>query len=305
MLVSACGACQNGTWLALADFEVQCPAELISPPGVYPRAIDKDTAVPHWAYLEITNTGGSFDAGLASLAGGLYRYFAHSRNHAYNIMITDSPESSYMSTTTSPASTSSLAPPITSTTSGSPTPPPASTTTSQTPTHALGGGSSHVGAIAGGVVGGMVGLLLVAILGTLLYRRKRELRRRRDDRAAATTGEGLVEDPDRRSVQNGNRKSNQPTVTQQTISSGSDTLVTPQPFVPYDPAQFSPGYEGYVRLRLVYGVIVTTLPQKYSQPNPQSPTSSRSGNQTFVGYPPPPEYSQIVPGRYTGMPELE
>ena len=120
----------------------------------------------------------------------------------------------------------------------------------------------------------MIGLLLVAILGTLLYRRKTGLRRRRDDRAAATTGEGLVEGPDRRSVQNGDRRSNQPTVTQQTISSGSGTLVTPLPFVPYDPAQFSSEYEGYVRLRLVvYGVIVTTLPQKYSQPNPQSPTS--------------------------------
>jgi len=262
MLVSACGACQNESWLNLADYEIQCPAELKPPPGVYPEAIDKDTAVPNWAYLNVSDTGGSFIPGLASLAG-------------------DSPESTYMSTTTSPVPpTSTLPPSTTSTTPSSSTLPPTSTTTSQTPTHIPGGGSSHVGAIAGGAVGGMIGLLLVAILGTLFYRRKKGLRRQPDEGADATTGNGLVEGPDRRSVQKGDRMSNHPTVT-----SGSGTLVTPQPLVPYDPAQFGSGYGG--------------------QPNPQSPTSPISGNQTSVTHQPPPEYSQFASGRYTGVPELE
>ena len=68
MLVSACGACQNRSRVTLAEFESQCPAELKPRPGVYPRAIDKDTAVPHWAYLDVSNLGGNFDPGLANLA---------------------------------------------------------------------------------------------------------------------------------------------------------------------------------------------------------------------------------------------
>jgi len=125
----------------------------------------------------------------------------------------------------------------------------------------------------------MIGLLLLAILGTLLYRRKRGTRRRREDQADMTMGEaGLMEGPD----QKGDRKSNQPTVTQQTISSGSGTLVAPQPF---GAAQFGSEYGG--------------------QPNPQSPTSPFSGNQTLVTHQPPPEYSQIASGRYSGIPEVE
>jgi len=208
-------------------------------------------------------------------------------------MITDSPESSYTSTTTSPVHTTSSLPPSTT-----------STTASQTLTHSPGGCRSNVGAIAGWIFGGMIGLLLVAILATLLYRRKRGLRRRRDDQAAATTREaGLVGSPDR-------RRSNQPTFTQQTISSGSGTLPAPQPFVPYDPTQFDSEYEGYVRLCLrliVYYIIMTMLPQKYSRPNAQSPTSpvsSRRDNQTFFTHQPL-EYPWIASGRYTGIPEVD
>jgi hypothetical protein len=75
MLVSACGACQNRTWIDLAAFDSQCPTNMKSDDGVYPGVIDNRTAVPHWAYIKINDTGGDFNTGLASLAGGLYQYF--------------------------------------------------------------------------------------------------------------------------------------------------------------------------------------------------------------------------------------
>jgi len=152
----------------------------------------------------------------------------------------------------------------------------------------------------------MIGLVLVAILGTLLYRRKKRLRRRRDHRAAATTREGLVEGPAQRIVQNGDRRLRQPTAPKRTISSNSGTLVTPH-LSRMTLHKLGSEYERHVRLRLhfvVCRIITTTLPLKYSQPNPQSPTSpvsSRSGNQALVTHQPPPEYSQIASGRYTGM----
>lgn len=72
MLISACGSCQNASWLIFAAFTSQCPADMRSDDGVYPEAIDNGTAVPNWAYNKVNDSAGDYNSGLASLAGGLY-----------------------------------------------------------------------------------------------------------------------------------------------------------------------------------------------------------------------------------------
>ncbi|KAH9954783.1 hypothetical protein BC827DRAFT_927477 [Russula dissimulans] len=51
-LISACGGCQNSTWMQWSQWSYNCTAE--SSPSTYPDAIPAGTRVPHWAYLDVT-----------------------------------------------------------------------------------------------------------------------------------------------------------------------------------------------------------------------------------------------------------
>jgi len=51
-LISACGGCQNSTWLQWSQWSSNCTAK--SSPSTYPDAIPAGTRVPHWAYLDVT-----------------------------------------------------------------------------------------------------------------------------------------------------------------------------------------------------------------------------------------------------------
>lgn len=76
-LISACGACQNRTWVTWATWSQYCPDYLTSDPGLFPLFIPDETLVPHWAYLAPADTGGSFSPENAKAAGGTYIMRAH------------------------------------------------------------------------------------------------------------------------------------------------------------------------------------------------------------------------------------
>jgi len=272
MLISACGACQNRSYITLEAFDINCPQDKDSPDGVYPEAIDEDTRVPQWAFIKVADEGGIFDPGLASLAG-------------------DTPESTWVlsTTTSSISSTSSLPSPTTSgsfvfiptvTISGSDititsTSSPTSTTTH---TSSGGGGSSNVGAISGGVVGGVIGLLLLAILGALLYRKKMD-RRGRDDEVGASKPMAELEGGPIESK--GGGTSRQSTVHHQRTVSGTTLM---------NPSSFSNA----------------SVPVSSQGPSsPHSPTSPQSQHMPQTGFAVvgSQQYSHIAPGQYTGMPE--
>lgn len=133
-LVSACAGCQGSSWIEWDTWAYNCTA--VDPPTQYPNPIPAGTSVPHWAYLNLTGTNGTWDALAAQNAG-------------------DSPEA-----TPSPIST--IQPSQTAQA-------PAASTSSSSPSKS----PSHSGAIAGGVVGGIVGAsLLVGVIFWYLRRRR-------------------------------------------------------------------------------------------------------------------------------------
>ncbi|KAF8306167.1 hypothetical protein DL93DRAFT_245183 [Clavulina sp. PMI_390] len=150
MLDSACGACQNRTYISWTTFSAFCPLNMVSPQGQYNSIIPAGTRVPAYAFLKPSDYGDYFNPVAAHQLG-------------------DSPESTQvMSTSTSSTSSTSStldstsAPPTTSTTP---------TTTSSTSSRSGGGGGgSNLGAIVGGVVGGVLGLGLLVLLGFWITR---------------------------------------------------------------------------------------------------------------------------------------
>ncbi|KAF8317383.1 hypothetical protein DL93DRAFT_562308 [Clavulina sp. PMI_390] len=149
-LVSACGSCQNRTIISWDSWNFFCPTSMVSV-GSYPEVIPSGTRVPHWAYLDPTQTDDFFNATLAQNTG-------------------DGPESSQApGSTTSSSPTSTKANSITTGAGGTKT--TSSPTTSNTSGGSKGGGGSNTGAIAGGVVGGIIGLGIVAGLAWFLLRR--------------------------------------------------------------------------------------------------------------------------------------
>ncbi|KAI6005616.1 hypothetical protein EDD15DRAFT_653028 [Pisolithus albus] len=149
-LISACAACQNGTYFNWPFWSANCSAVYVG----YPFTIPIGTVIPQWAYQ---NSSGDFNIGLAQ-------------------EVADSPESVAPS-----------APVTTSSTTASPTPPPSSFTSSATlpSTQPLttSSPSTQKGAIVGGVVGGGVGLAAAAAVTWFFvcHRRKIRLPRADDD----------------------------------------------------------------------------------------------------------------------------
>ncbi|KAF8339524.1 uncharacterized protein EI90DRAFT_2247065 [Cantharellus anzutake] len=142
-LMSACGACQNLTFISYPAWTIYC-TNISTVEGEYnPKFIPFGGLVPNWAYIKPSSYGGLFNIEIAKLVG-------------------DTPESTQLltSSTTSSESSSSTTSSISTMTSSS----QHSTTTTTTTKGGGGGGSSNTGTIVGGVVGGVVGLGLVAVL---------------------------------------------------------------------------------------------------------------------------------------------
>ncbi|KIK49219.1 hypothetical protein CY34DRAFT_797160 [Suillus luteus UH-Slu-Lm8-n1] len=140
-LVSACGACQNATYLTWSSWSYNCSQIF---PQVYPYDIPAGTVVPNWAYLNVTANG--FDLVSAQSTGDL-------------------PESTAtkVQSTGTVTSASSVSASLTNsgTATGSPTTSPTNST------------SSNVGAIAGGVVGGIVGAAAIIGFATWFFVKRR------------------------------------------------------------------------------------------------------------------------------------
>ncbi|EGN95741.1 hypothetical protein SERLA73DRAFT_186929 [Serpula lacrymans var. lacrymans S7.3] len=143
-MLSACGACQNSTWISWSSWSTNCTTIF---PQSFPTDIPSGTAVPNWAYLNVMASD-DFNVTAAKADG-------------------DTPES----TATRVQSTGSVA-------SSSPTSSPAPTSSSGSSPGSTSGSpsSSHTnaGAIAGGVVGGVVGVgLIAAAIGFFVVRSRR------------------------------------------------------------------------------------------------------------------------------------
>ncbi|KIM36436.1 hypothetical protein M413DRAFT_449146 [Hebeloma cylindrosporum] len=147
-LIAACSACQERNFVQWTSYTSNCLSVYRQR---YPERIPDDTAVPHWAYLDVVPAN-NFDITAARAASGPES--------------TAPPRSTFLPTTS--ATTFPTTPTIGFTTSRSAT---------STPFVSLdppsSGKSTNVGAIVGGVVGGVVGLALVGLLLFLLLRKKK------------------------------------------------------------------------------------------------------------------------------------
>jgi len=132
-LVSACGACQGENWVDWTNWRQNCSAADVSI-GSFPLNIPEGTAVPAWAYQDV------------SAANTFNLTFAR---------VDTAPASTYAGSATSTAHSA--------TSSGA--------TATSTPSS---GHKSDAGAIAGGVIGGLAALALLGLLIFLLYRRHKE-----------------------------------------------------------------------------------------------------------------------------------
>jgi len=139
-MISACGLCQNSSIISWTSWDFNCTTLYVD---IFPPGVPAGTAVPYWAYQNVT-AGGTFNVTLAQSLG-------------------DNPEA----TATAPQSTASVISTSTSPFSISSSPSssvlPAGSSSSQT----------NVGAIAGGVVGGVVGIALIAAVVVFFVMKKR------------------------------------------------------------------------------------------------------------------------------------
>ncbi|KAG1827175.1 uncharacterized protein BJ212DRAFT_1294518 [Suillus subaureus] len=156
-LISACGDCQNATFLNWSGWSYNCSqvfsqvlvSKVVYIPQAYkihlvdryPHNIPSGTVVPNWAYLNVTAAG--FDPVVAQSAGDLPESTATSVQSTGSVTYSNSVSASL--TSSSGAATGS------------------STTSSK----------SNVGAIAGGIVGGIVGAAVVISLATWCFVKRR------------------------------------------------------------------------------------------------------------------------------------
>ncbi|KAJ3851624.1 hypothetical protein EV368DRAFT_42726 [Lentinula lateritia] len=143
MLISACGACQNRTWISWQIWSQNCP--IIERAYRFPVPLPTTTDVPSWAFMNISTAHATLSQP-TSTSDTASSSSASSQTSPFFISTSISTSTSVLSSTTTVSPTSSLS-------SASP---------------------NHAGAIAGGVVGGLT--LLVALALVFLWfcvRRKR------------------------------------------------------------------------------------------------------------------------------------
>ncbi|KAH7873518.1 uncharacterized protein C8R40DRAFT_1112334 [Lentinula edodes] len=143
MLISACGACQNRTWISWQNWSQNCPIIELS---VFPVPLPTTTDVPLWAYMNISTINGTFNVEAAQNNATLSQPTSTS----------DNASSSSASSQTSPLFISTSISTSTSVSSSTTTVSPTSSVSSASPNHA--------GAIAGGVVGGLTLLVALALV---------------------------------------------------------------------------------------------------------------------------------------------
>ncbi|KAH7904059.1 hypothetical protein BJ138DRAFT_1167183 [Hygrophoropsis aurantiaca] len=143
-LSSACGLCQNATFLYWSEWITDCPAN----ETVYqqwPASIPSNTEIPEWAFMELVNgfwDGPQAQANASAVAAGTTQ-------------------------TISQATTASQPAP---TTSNAPTPSPSTSLPPSTSNDSK--SSNNTGAIAGGVVGGIAAGVIITSLGIFFWRRR-------------------------------------------------------------------------------------------------------------------------------------
>ncbi|KIM62167.1 hypothetical protein SCLCIDRAFT_120554 [Scleroderma citrinum Foug A] len=153
-LIAACSICQNRTYIAWSSWSTNCTTVY---PGVYPENVPSGTAIPHWAYQDVT-TSDDFNATLAQLTG-------------------DTPESTATKAQATATAVTSSALPASITSSGN------AGTQSPSPSSSS---KSNTGAIVGGAVGGVVVLGAIAAFITWFCIR----RRRRQTKAPSAMYDG-------------------------------------------------------------------------------------------------------------------
>lgn len=125
--------------------------------------IPDDTAIPHWAYLNVTSGTGTWDESASEAVVGQSLVYLLMAFHSPTIVsVSDQPESTGIKPPVATLSTS------TGTSNGAGE---VSTSTS-TSSHSSGGGS-NAGAIAGGVVGGLAALGVLAALAVWFFMKKK------------------------------------------------------------------------------------------------------------------------------------
>ncbi|KAF8306148.1 hypothetical protein DL93DRAFT_2088910 [Clavulina sp. PMI_390] len=279
MLDSACGACQNQTFLSWSEFSAYCPTSMISPEGSYDSIIPSGTRVPAWAFLKPSDSGDFFDPTKAQIVG-------------------DAPEATpTVATTSSPASTTTSSSPNTAT--GATT--TGHSTTSNPPSSSH---SSNTGAIAGGVVGGIIGLGLVALLAYWLMR---NVNRPRTPAAVALPSDGGSDEA--MMATGGISRVGGPAATQYAMSETTGRTPTN---LSGGPA--SAYYAGSPPPRIAAGA--TNIPNYNPYPAPQTPYYAPSGGgggytvpnsahpSTASRYPAYPPQSSFPRTQYSGMPEV-
>ncbi|KAF8300176.1 hypothetical protein DL93DRAFT_2102835 [Clavulina sp. PMI_390] len=149
ILVSACGACQNRTYISWTAWSQFCPTNIIPPEGQYDAIIPAGTRVPAYVFLKPSYYGDYFNPAAARQLG-------------------DFPESTHVfPTTTMTSSAWSTTDTRYTTVTWSTT----STDPSSTSSRGSGGGKgSNLGAIVGGVLGGVLGLGSLILLGFWIIR---------------------------------------------------------------------------------------------------------------------------------------
>ncbi|KAH7929253.1 hypothetical protein BV22DRAFT_138820 [Leucogyrophana mollusca] len=162
-LASACGLCQNGTFLYWSEWTDNCYAN----DTVYqqwPASIASGTTIPPWAYMPLVN--GFWDGVEAKNNACKSSFHQISRT-----IITFLPlaaavatqSSTASSSTASSSSSTSLV--VVSTTSTAPSTHSTAASTTSASASATGSGTSGAGRVAGGVGGGFAGAVLLAFFG--------------------------------------------------------------------------------------------------------------------------------------------
>ncbi|KAF9507623.1 hypothetical protein BS47DRAFT_1488771 [Hydnum rufescens UP504] len=160
-LMSACGACQNRTWISWTSWSFYCVDYRNITEGTYNVTIPHGTAIPAWAFDLPSNHNDTFDISAAQDIGGqwILPIFFNSlgllRFDSDRLAPSDYPERTGSILSPTPTSTSD------SLLTGS----PSVTSSSSSPTQFGGrrGSTSNAAAITGGVVGGVVGLGLIGL----------------------------------------------------------------------------------------------------------------------------------------------
>jgi len=171
-LVSACGACQNGTWLTWNAWTVNCSA--VDPPSTFSNAIPNGTKVPAWAFLNVTEEGTwdpdlSYDVGDSPEVSGATLSPLSTPTTTQTSVPSLSPSQSQFASKSGPTTTQPSVPGLSS---------------SQSPfVSKYSHHSNKTAAIVGGVLGGIVFIVLTIVL--MLWRQR--IKRRRATRAAAAS----------------------------------------------------------------------------------------------------------------------